>query len=98
MLLEKDESELFHHIIAKLLFLCKRACPDIQTAVAFLCTQVKAPDTDDYKKLAHVIKYLRGTASMPLVLEADNVKVVKWWVYASFAVHADMLSYLRRMV
>ena len=92
-LLDADKSELFHHITAKLLFLCKRARPDIQTAVAFLCTRVKAPDTDDYKKLARVIKYLRGTVSMPLTLEADNIQIVKWWIDASFAVHEDLKSH-----
>ena len=92
-LLDKDKSDLFHHITAKLLFLCKRARPDIQTAVAFLCTRVKAPDVDDYKKLARVIKYLRGTINMPLTLEAENLQLVKWWVDASFAVHDDMKSH-----
>jgi hypothetical protein len=38
--LDDAESELFHHTTAKLLFLCKRARPDIQTAVAFLTTWV----------------------------------------------------------
>jgi hypothetical protein len=86
-------SDLFHHNTAKLLFLCKRARPDIQTAVAFLCTRVKDPDMDDYKKLSRTMKYLRGTLYMPLVLEADNVRLIKWWVDASFAVHPDMKSH-----
>ena len=30
----------FHHILARLLFICKRARLDLQTAVAFLCTRV----------------------------------------------------------
>ena len=34
-------ADMFHHNVAKLLFLCKRAQPDIQTSVAFLCTRVK---------------------------------------------------------
>ena len=92
-LLDKDKSELFHHITAKLLVLCKRARLDIQTAVAFLCTRVKTPDVDDYKKLACVIKYLCGTVNMPLTLEAENLQLVKWWVDASFAVHEDMKSH-----
>jgi hypothetical protein len=46
-MLNKGQSDMFHHNVAKLLFLCKRAQPDIQTAVAFLCTRVKGPDTDD---------------------------------------------------
>lgn len=40
---------LFHHNTAKLLFLCKRACPNMQPPVAFLCTRVKEPDQDNYK-------------------------------------------------
>jgi Reverse transcriptase (RNA-dependent DNA polymerase) len=93
VMLNKEQADMFHHNVAKLLFLCKRARPDIQTAVAFLCTRVKGPDTDDYKKLARVMKYLRGTATMPLVLEAENMNVMKWWVDASFAVHPDMKSH-----
>ena len=51
---------MFHFNVAMLLFLCKQARPDIQNAVAFLCTQGKGPeDTDDLKKLAHIMKYLR---------------------------------------
>jgi hypothetical protein len=64
--LEKDTSDMFHRNVAKLLFLSKRARPDIQTSVAFLCTRVKEPDHDDYKKLARVMKYLRGTRTLPL--------------------------------
>ena len=71
-------------------FLCKRARPDIQTAIAFLCTRVKCPDEDDYKKLTRVMRYLRGTELLPLTLEADDTHVMRWWVDASFAVHPDM--------
>ena len=42
-----EQSEMFHHNVAKLLFLCKPACPDIQTAVAFLTTRVMTPDEED---------------------------------------------------
>jgi Reverse transcriptase (RNA-dependent DNA polymerase) len=89
-LLDKAKAEMFHQYTAKLLFLCKRARPDIQTAVAFLTTRVKGPDDDDYKKLRRVMRYLRATKDMPLTLEADHTHVLKWWVDASFAVHPDM--------
>ena len=49
--LSEELGNFFHHNTAKLLFLCKRARPDIQTATAFLCTRVKSPDVDDYKNL-----------------------------------------------
>jgi hypothetical protein len=91
--LDDKTSTLFHHNVAKLLFLCKRARPDIQTAVSFLCTRVKRPDRDDYKKLGRVMRYLRATVSMPLTLEAHSIQLVKWWVDGSFAVHADMRSH-----
>jgi hypothetical protein len=88
-----DNAELFHQMTVKLSFLGKRARPDIQAAVAFLTTRVKAPDTDDYKKLARTVKYLRGTPKLVLKLEADVVTVTKWWVDAAFAVHRDMKSH-----
>jgi predicted Rdx family selenoprotein len=34
-LLDKETADLFHTIVAKLLFLSKRACPDLQLAVIF---------------------------------------------------------------
>jgi hypothetical protein len=90
MLLDRETAELYHHNVAKLLFLCKRARPDIQMAVSFLCTRVKNPDTDDYKKLTRVMRYLRSTISMPLTLEASDVRIIKWHIDAAFAVHPDM--------
>jgi hypothetical protein len=94
MQLDKKTADLFHHNVAKLLFLCKRARPDIQTSVSFLCTRVKKPDVDDYKKLARVMKYLRSTIDMPLTLEADGTTmIVKWHIDASYAVHTDMRSH-----
>jgi hypothetical protein len=91
--LSDEDSIMFHHITAKLLFLCKRARPDLQTAVTFLTTRVKSPDIDDYKKLARVMKYLQGTLNMPLTLEADDSHIMQWWIDALFGVHPDMKSH-----
>jgi hypothetical protein len=90
--LPKDTAEVFHTLTAKLLFLSKRARPDLQQAVGFLTTHVKSPDVDDWKKLKRVIGYLRGTKLLKLMLEADDTHVIKWWVDAAFAVHKDMRS------
>jgi hypothetical protein len=91
--LEKVTAELFHTMVAKLLFLSKRARPNIQLAVSFLCTRVKSPDVDDYRKLSRVIKYLRNTSDIKLTLECNNPHTIKWWVDASFACHGDMRSH-----
>jgi hypothetical protein len=92
-LLDTQKSEFFHETVAKLLFLCKRGRPDIQTAIAFLCTWVQQPTKDDYNKLSRTIKYLRNTVDLVLRLSADNLNVTKWWVDVSYAVHPDMKSH-----
>lgn len=90
--LEEERANLFHHIVAKALFLCKRARPDLHLAVGFLCTRVQAPDEDDWKKLRRLVQYMRGTRTMCLTLSADENRIVKWWVDASFGVHNDLRS------
>jgi hypothetical protein len=60
-LLESKRKEQFHFIVAKLLYMSKRARPDILTAVAFLTTRVTQPTEEDYKKLIKIGRYLRGT-------------------------------------
>jgi hypothetical protein len=82
--LDEENAEMFHHHTAKLLFLSRRARPDIQTAVAFLTRRVQSPDQDDYKKLKRTMQYLRSTIDLVLTLEADDAHVVKWWVDADF--------------
>ena len=89
--LDEEQGQLFHHLVAKLLYLSKRTRQDIQTAVAFLCTRVREPDTDDYKKLTKVMQYIRNTKEMTLTIEPDDV--AKWWVDSSYAVHPDMKSH-----
>ena len=91
--LSESDSQMFHTNTAKLLFISKRARPDIQTAVAFLTTRVRGPDVDNYKKLTRVIKYLRGTINLNLTLEADDAHIVKWWIDAAFATHVDYKSH-----
>ena len=74
----------------QLLYLSQRCQPDIRTAVSFLCGRLHHADGDDYKKVARVVKYLRATIDLPLILRRDETGVVKWWVDASYAVHPDM--------
>jgi hypothetical protein len=91
--LNKKQAEEFHTIIAKGLFACKRARPDIHTTIAVLCTRVRSPNTDDWNKMVRLLKYLNGTREYKLVLSVDNPQVIKWYVDASFAVHPDFKSH-----
>ena len=91
--LDKKRAEQFHTTVAKGLFVCKRARPDIHPAVAVLCTRVKKPNEDDWRKLIQLLEYLNGTRDDVLTLSADNLRVIKWFVDASFAVHPDFRSH-----
>jgi hypothetical protein len=94
--LNPEKAEEFHTTVAKALFLCKRARPDLQPTVPFLCTRVKAPDQDDWKKLLRMMKYLQQTIELELTLEAadeNGVVICKWYPDAAFAVHDDCKSH-----
>jgi len=58
-LLEECERKYFHSTTAKLLYLAKRARPDILTLVIFLCTRVQYASKQDKEKLERVLGYLK---------------------------------------
>jgi hypothetical protein len=80
----------FHNLVANTLYATKQVRPDTCTAIAFLTTRVQASDKDDWNKLVHLMRYIRGTHTMPLILSANGSGILKWWVDASFAVHPNM--------
>jgi hypothetical protein len=83
--LDKDRTDLFVHLMMQLLFLSQRACPDIRTAISFLCGSIQHPNNHDYKKLTRVMKYLQSTIDLPLVLSADGTGIPRWHIDASAA-------------
>ena len=66
---------------------------DIQKAVAFLCTRVKDPVTDDYKKHTCVMKYRRVTEELMLMIKPGDHP--NWSVDSSHAVSQDMRNHSR---
>jgi hypothetical protein len=92
--IDKLRADIFHTFVAKGLFACKRARPDIHTIIAFLCTRVRAPTEEDWEKLLLLMYYLNGSKDEVLFLAADDLHVVKWYVDASFAVHRDFRSHM----
>jgi hypothetical protein len=91
--LSEEGATAFHNLVAKTLYVSKRARPDVSTAIAFLTTRVRAPDVDDWRKLSHLMEYLRVDRLRPLILSADGSGVLMWYVDASFAVHPNMRSH-----
>ena len=76
--------------MAQILFKTLRVRKYIHPYIDFLAVRVMEPDEDDWHKLRRLLKYLRGTICMPLILRADSLNVIKWWVDALYALHGDM--------
>ena len=59
--LSEKKSILFHHIVAKLLFVSKRARLDINLTISFLCSRVDKSTHEDWSKLERLLHYLHRT-------------------------------------
>ena len=89
-LLGPEKKKIFVHLVIQGLYLSQQGRPDIRTAIPFLCGRLRDPDEDNYKKLARMIQYLRGSKEMVLTLRASDEGTIRWWIDASYAVHEDM--------
>ncbi len=69
---EEEGSTAFHNLVAKTLYISRHARPDVSTAIAFLTTRVRAPDANDWRKLRHLMEYLRIDRLRLLILSADD--------------------------
>ena len=86
----KKKAKRFHSIVAKMLFVTKRARPDTGPAISYLTTRVREPNEDDLSKLAHSMKHIRGTLKLPLTIGANRTGVLKWCIYGSYGAHPNM--------
>jgi len=91
--LPEVDRKVFHSVVAKLLYLSKRARPDILTAVSFLCTRVTKATINDKKKLEHLLGYLQATKHEVLRLKPSGVLRIEAYVDAAFAPHMDSKSH-----
>ena len=48
------------------------------------------PNNENWAKLVHLMKYIRGTSNLPLILSANGSVILKWWIGGLFAVHPNM--------
>ena len=96
--LEKEKREKLHSVVAKLLYMAKRARPDILTAVAFLTTRVLKSTEQDWLKLERIIQYLKGTRELALNLTTNGDITINAYIDASFASHQDGKSHTGEMI
>ena len=66
---------------------------DIQTTVSFLTTRVRIPYDDDWGKLKRVLRYVRRKINLPIILRAESLTVIQWWVDATYKANPYMRSH-----
>ena len=88
--LQHSKTVQFHNLVEKTLYATKRARPDTCTCVAFLTKIVRAPDLDYWYKMVHMMRYIRGMRTLPLIISANKISILMWWVDALFAVHPSI--------
>ena len=72
-----------------MLYVIKRSILDTSIAVKFLTMRVRAPNTNEWEKVSHLIEYLRG-APVP---GGENDGQLMCYVDAPFVMQPSMLSY-----
>ena len=55
--LNDEKSELFHSTVAKFLFICQRARPDIEPTIAYFCTRVSKSTIENLKKSRRLVSF-----------------------------------------
>ena len=74
--LNETNDEGFHHIVAKLLVVTKRACIDVDLTVSFLCTHVSCSDVDDWEKLRQLLRYMYATIDLAKTIGANGMDIL----------------------
>jgi hypothetical protein len=88
--LETERADIFHSVVAKLLWVEKRSRPDIETTISFLCTRVSKNDKDDWLKLKRLLQFLNQTIDDVRIIAAIDLCKLFTWMDASYATHHDM--------
>ena len=88
-LLDEERSKAFHHMLEHLMFATSGSKKDIKMSIAFLCTRVRIPYKHYWGKLVRLLRCIRVTLHLPLILRAYILSVIKCWVNLSFNAHPD---------
>ena len=85
--LNERKQDIFHSIVAKLLYIAKRGRPDIETTVSFLCTRVARSTIEDWFKLKRVLGFLQHTINDKRIIGASTLQELYTWIDAAYGVH-----------
>ena len=88
-LLPECHRKILHSIVAKLLYVATKGRPDLYVPIVFLTSRVSKANQDEWKKLARLLSYVKGTKALVLTLSVDSLNVVNWYVDAAYGVRDD---------
>jgi hypothetical protein len=91
--LSPTSREVFHSVVAKLLYVSLRGRMDLLLATSFLATRVTQATQQDLRKLRRLLEYISGTLDDVYTVGADDLGRLRTWVDASYAVHPDCRSH-----
>ena len=83
--LDKENSEVFHSVVANLLYIMKRTRPNFEPTVAFLSTRVSCSTVDDWNKLKRLLQFVKGTIIDKRIIGANGLNDVLTRVDAAYA-------------
>ena len=95
---DRKYSEIFHSTMASLLYIMKRARPDIETGVSFLMRRVSKSTKDDWMKLKRILSFLNGTIEDERTIGADSLTEIFTWIDAAYAVHDKLRSHMGGLI
>ena len=91
--LNKKSADLFHSVIAKILWITKRGRTDLETAESFLCTRVANPIEDDWQKLERLLRFINRTREDKRIIGIHDIRTMNTFTDASYAIHPYMRGY-----
>ena len=59
--LDEERREILHSVVKNLLYIMKRARPDLETAISLLCRRVSKSDVDEWKNPMRVMSWENGS-------------------------------------
>ena len=91
--LDEHRSDVFHSVTQKLLYITKRARPDLETLLSFLTMRVSKSTVEDWKKLKRGLQFVLCTIDDERTIGATTLSELFTWIDAAYAVHNNMRSH-----
>jgi hypothetical protein len=87
-----DNAKEFLSIVMSLMYVARLTRPDLLLAVTFLASRAHCTTLQDMSKLIRVLRYLKGTIDLPLIINCNDLKL-SCYCDAGYGSHPDGKSH-----